>query len=63
MSIAKLSKIAMEKYSGDVVEAPGILLARGVMDGSIYMINVVSALFASILGTWLTTITWRYDCE
>ena len=57
MSIAKLSKIPTQQYSGDFVEAPGLLLARVVVDGSICMTNVVSALFASILGTCLTTIT------
>ena len=38
MSIAKLSKIALQQYSGDFVEAPGLLLVRGVVDGSMQML-------------------------
>ena len=49
--LPRMSKIAMQQYSGDFVEAPGLLLARGVVDGIICMMNVVLALFASILGT------------
>ena len=49
--LPRMSKIAMQQYSRDFVEAPGLLLAIGVMDGIICMMNVVPALFASILGT------------
>ena len=49
--LPRMSKIAMQQYSGDFVEAPGLLLARGVVDSIICMMNIVSALFASILST------------
>ena len=38
--LPRMSKIAMQQYSGDFVEAPGILLARSVVNGIICMMNV-----------------------
>ena len=38
MSIAKLSKIATQQYSGDFVEATGLLLVRGAVDDSMQML-------------------------
>ena len=38
MSIAKLSKIPTQQYSGDFVEAPGLLLVRGVVDSSMQIL-------------------------
>ena len=51
MSVAKLSKIALQQYSGDFVEAPGILLVRGAVDGSMQMLCPHSLRPSSALGS------------